>query len=100
METSEVLRRIGIRPDEPVLLITAEDALDNILISVKIFCPTLKVDEMSKEDIASLLHSYSQSILDYHPEDYHQERAALLENFDQLKHYGLKDADYESIDFY
>jgi hypothetical protein len=45
-----------------------------------------------------LLDSYSECIVDYHPENYHQERAALLANFDMLKQYGLTSDDYNSLD--
>lgn len=55
---------------------------------------------MAKEDIETLLDSYGDCINDYHPKDYHQERASLLKNFEMLKRYGLTDDDYNSIDFY
>ncbi len=99
MKPSTLLKRAGIKPDEPVLQITAEEAMENLLEAIEEFCPNLKINKMKKENIEALLDSYSDSIIDYHPENYHQERAALLDNIEMLKSYGLTDDDYNSIDF-
>ena len=99
MEVEELLKKIGKSPDELVLSITAEDAMMSLLETVKEYCPNLRMDRMSKEDLSSLLCSYSSCVIDYHPESRHQERATLLENFEILKKYGLTDDDYESLDF-
>lgn len=99
MKPTTILRKASINPDEPILLITAEEAMENLSEAIEECCPHLKINEMKKEDIETLLDSYSECIVDYHPEDYHQERAALLQNFEMLKRYGLTDADYNSLDF-
>lgn len=99
MKSSTILKKTGINPDEPILLITAEEAMENLSEAIEECCPHLKINKMKKEDIATLLDSYSECIVDYHPEDYHQERAALLQNFGMLKRYGLTDDDYNSLDF-
>ncbi|NWF75982.1 MAG: hypothetical protein HXY53_05325 [Nitrospirae bacterium] len=100
MEASFLLKRVGINPDEPVLLITAGEALENLLEAVNEYYPDLKIDKMKKEDIIALLDSYKDCVVLYHPEAYHQERGALLKNFEMLKRYGLTDDDYDSLDFY
>lgn len=100
MKSSTLLRKVGINPDEPVLLITAEEAIKNLLDAIKEYCPHLKIDEMTKQEIENLLDSYSNCIVKYHPENYHQERAALLDNIEVLRHYGLADDDCNTIDFY
>ncbi|RCK75827.1 MAG: hypothetical protein IGBAC_1102 [Ignavibacteriae bacterium] len=42
---------------------------------------------------------YADAVITYHPNDYHQERAALLKNEDILKKYGLTEVDIEMLDF-
>ncbi len=99
MKPTTLLKRTGIRANEPVLLITAEEAIENLLEVIEDYCPNLKINKMKKEDIESLLDSYSECIVDYHPENHHQERAVLLKNFEMLQRYGLTADDYNSIDF-
>lgn len=99
MEASDILKRAGINLEEPVLLITAEEAMGNLLEAIEEYCPDLKIGRMKKEDIKKLLYSYADCVINYHPESNHQERGALLENFEMLKNYGLTDDDYESLDF-
>jgi hypothetical protein len=100
MEALTLLERLNINPDEPALLVTAEEALEDLLETIKKYCPNLRICEMKKEDVKTLLETYGNCIIDYHPEAHHQKRAALLKNFEMLKHYGLTDDDYDSLDFY
>lgn len=74
MEPSALLKKVCINPDEPVLSITAEEAIENLLEAIEEYCPHLKINKMKKEDIETLIESYSDCIIDYHPEDYHQEK--------------------------
>ncbi|MEO0092981.1 MAG: hypothetical protein ABIK67_01825 [candidate division WOR-3 bacterium] len=99
MEAKELLRKVNINPSEPAFLITAEEALENLLEAIEEYCPNLKIEQMTKEDLETLFSSYAGSVINYHPENYHQERGALLECFKMLKRYGLTDDDYDSIDF-
>ncbi|HHT9106368.1 MAG TPA: hypothetical protein ACFYD7_10900 [Candidatus Wujingus californicus] len=99
MKSSTILKETGIKPDEPILLITAEEALVSLLEAIEEHDLELKMNKMTKEDIKALLNSYGDCVVNYHPEDYHQERAALLQNFGMLKRYGLTDDDYNSLDF-
>ncbi len=99
MNAIKILKKLNINPDEPVLLITAEEALENILEAVEEYCSELKIEEMKRKDLLALLKSYGEAVINYHPEKYHQERAALIENFENLKKYGLTDKDYNFIDF-
>lgn len=98
--TSDLLKKADIKPKEPVLLITAEESLENILEAVEEYCPSLRINKITANDLKPLLSSYSNCVINYHPENYHQERAALLENIEMLKRYGLTDDDYNSLDFY
>lgn len=99
MKPSTLSKRTGINLDEPVLLITAEEAMENLSEAIEESCPYLKINKMKREDIEALLDSYSECIVNYHPDNYHQERAALISNFEMLKRYGLTNDDYNSIDF-
>lgn len=99
MSSQKILKKVGIKPDEPILLVTAKEAIQNLLETIKEYCPSLKIDKIAKEDIKTLLNSYGACIVEYHPEHHHQERAVLLKNFEILKRYGSKDEDYELIDF-
>jgi hypothetical protein len=99
MNPSILLKRKGIKPEESVLLITAEEALDDILETIEEYCPNLEIGKMTKEDISTLLKSYADCVYNFHPESQHQERAVLLKNFDMLKQYGLTEDDYDSLDF-
>jgi KaiC/GvpD/RAD55 family RecA-like ATPase len=89
MTTLGILKKVSIHPDEPVLLITAEEAMENLLETIEEYCSDLEINRMTKKDIMSLLDSYANCVIDYHPESNHQERGALLENFEMLKNYDL-----------
>ncbi|MBI5050875.1 MAG: hypothetical protein HZC11_08440 [Nitrospirae bacterium] len=99
MEASVLLKKLGINPDESVLLVTAEKAMENLLETIEEYCPNLEINKMTKKDIMTLFYSYANCVINYHPESDHQERGALIENFEMLKRYGLTDDDYESLDF-
>ena len=99
MNTNKILKKAGVEPDEPIFSITTEEAIQSLLETIKEYCPNLRIDRMKPEDIKTLLNSYGDCIIKYHPDNHHQERATLLRNFEMLKRYGLKDEDYEIVDF-
>jgi len=101
MEVSVLLKKLGIDPNEPILLITAEEAMENLLNTIEEYCPdsNVEINKMNRKEIMALLYSYADCIINYHPESDHQERGALIENFETLKRYGLTDDDYEALDF-
>lgn len=99
MKSENILKNVGISPDEPLIFMTAEEAIQNLMEMLEEIQIDLKMDKMSKEDIEALLSSYIYCIGLYHPENYHQERAVFLRNFEMLKKYGLEDDDYLAIDF-
>jgi hypothetical protein len=100
MKTSTLLKRLSMDPDEPVLLITAEEAMENLLEAIEKYCPNLEINKMTNEDIKALLESYGRCVINYHPEKNHQERAALLYNFKILQQYGITSDDHDYLDFY
>ncbi|MBL7197300.1 MAG: hypothetical protein ISS47_04325 [Candidatus Omnitrophica bacterium] len=99
MKAEQLLQLKGIDATKPVLEINRLEVLENLLEAIKEFCPNLKVKSMSKNDLEIILDSLGNTIVNYHPENYHQERAALLANSEMLKKYGLTDQDIQSLDF-
>ena len=100
MKPQALLKANGIEPVEPVLLITAEEALTNLTSVVEEYCPNVRLDKLSKKELMALLESYGQCVMDYHPENEHQERGTILRSVEILKKYGLTEDDIQSIDFY
>ena len=99
LKAIRILKSKEIEPSEPVLIITKEEALERLIEAITEFCPNLKIESMSKNDLETLLGSLGNTTVDYHPENYHQERAALLENSKMLQKYGLTDEEIKSLDF-
>ncbi|MFZ3063419.1 MAG: hypothetical protein WA148_06740 [Actinomycetota bacterium] len=100
MDARRFLETVGMKPEELILSISAEEAISNLLEAVEEYCCSeLRIEDMKKEDIETLLKSYGDAIVTYHPEGYHQERAALLKCFEMLEQYGLTEDDYEALDF-
>jgi len=99
MNALTILRSKNIDPEKSVLIISREEALTRLIEAVQEFCPRLKIEEMSKEDLETLIDSLGKAITNYHPENYHQERSALLDNREMLKKYGLTDDEIGRLDF-
>jgi hypothetical protein len=99
MDPLKILKSKGINPNEPVLVINRTEALERLVEAIEEFCPNLKVESMSKNDLEILLDSLGDATVNYHPENFHQERAALLENSEMLKKYGLTDEEVNGLDF-
>lgn len=99
MNTEQLLQSKGISVDTPVLFISAQDALDNIVKYLERENLKLDLGALTSKEILTLISSYGECVVNYHPESYHQERATLLHNFDVLKKCGLQADDYEIIDF-
>jgi hypothetical protein len=99
MNPLKILKSKGINPNEHILVINKEEALERLIEAVTEFCPNLKVESMSKNDLEILLDSLGNATVNYHPENYHQERAVLLENSEMLRKYGLTDEEIKSLDF-
>ncbi len=99
MNPLKILKSKGIDPNEPVLEISREEALERFIEAIEEFCPNLKVESMSKNDLEILLDSLGDTTVNYHPENFHQERAALLENSEMLRKYGLTNEEVNSLDF-
>ena len=59
----------------------------------------IQIEKINKQDWLTLFSSYADSIVDYHPENDHQERGAFLRNEKMLMKYGLTQEDITRLDF-
>jgi len=99
MNAKELLKQKKIDPNKPILQITREDALSGIMNAMEEFCPSVKIEEMPKKDLEKLVDSSGEDVVNYHPEDYHQERSTLLGCIAELKKCGLNSEDEDRLDF-
>ena len=59
----------------------------------------INVVDINKKDWEILLLSYSDAVINYHPENNHQERGVFLKNEKMLMKYGLTSEDITRLDF-
>jgi len=99
MTAKKILKSVKLDPYESILLITREEAAERLLEFIKEWEFSIKVENISKEDWEIILDSFGDAIINYHPENYHQERIVFLRNTKMLKKYGLKGEDIQRLDF-
>lgn len=99
MNAKQLLKQKKINPDKPVLQINRNESLVSIMGAIKEYCPNVKIEKMPKKDLEGLVDSLGESIINYHPEDYHPERSTLLNYIDALKKCGLTDKEEDALDF-
>ena len=99
MNVKNLLEQKGIDSSKSVLQISREESLASIMEAIKEYCPSVKIEKMTKENLEILVDSLGENIINYHPEDYHQERSALLGCSDMLRKYGLTEEGWEALDF-
>ena len=99
MKSQKILQKLNIDPQKVVLSMSGQEALENLLEAIGQYCPDLKLEEMSTEEMEILLKTYADCVITFHPENYHQERAALSRNFEMLKKYGMTDENCKSLNF-
>ena len=99
MNIQKLLSSKQINPSQTILQITAEEALESIGEMFDEFSVKIDFDKLSKEELEKLLFDYADAVVTYHPDSFHQERAAVLKNEEALKKYGLTDDDIEELDF-
>ncbi len=99
MNTKGILSSKQIDPSKIILQITAEEAINSIEEMLIEFSLSVDFSKLSKEELEKLLFDYADAVVIYHPDDYHQERAAILKNEAVLKKYGLTADDIETLDF-
>lgn len=99
MTTKQILKAIKLNPDKLVLSITLNEAVDRLLEFIKEWELQIQIKKISKKDWEILLNNYSDAIIDYHPENDHQERGAFLRTEKILMKYGLTREDTARLDF-
>lgn len=99
MNIKRILSSNQISPSKIVLQITAEEAVNSFEEMIDEFSLSIDFSKLSKEELEKLLSDYADSVVTYHPDDYHQERAVFLKNETMLKKCGLTDDDIGILDF-
>ena len=99
MTAKQILKSIKLNPYREILSITTEEAIGNLLEFIKEWELSVKVKDIKKEDWKKLLYDYASAIINYHPDNDHQERAVFLTNEKMLKKYGLTSEDIQRLDF-
>ncbi len=99
MDPRGLLESKGINPDKPAIDLSAEDALTYILEEAADLELELDLSRLTTNELLTLISSYGANVILFHPENGHQVRATLQENFEMLKKCGLKDEDYARFQF-
>lgn len=99
MNALQILQAKNINPDKAVLRISRQEALEGLIETMREYCPSVILEDIEREDLETLLDSLGENIIKYHPENYHQERGALLTNINILRKYGLTNEEETALDF-
>lgn len=99
MNTKKILSAKQISPSKTILQINAEEALNSIEEMLDEFSLSIDFNKLSKEELEKLLNDYADAVVFYHPDAFHQERAAVLKNETMFKKYGLTADDVVTLDF-
>jgi len=99
MNATKILQSAGLNPNDSIFPLDNEEAMERLLEFIEEWKLQIQVKKISKEDWKTLLSSYADSIVDYHPENDHQERGAFLRNEEMLMKYGLTQEDITRLDF-
>lgn len=99
MNAIKILQLAGLNPNDNIISLNNEKVMEGLLEFIDEWELPIQVSKISKEDWQNLFSSYADSIVDYHPENNHQERGAFLRNAQMLKKYGLTDEDVRRLDF-
>ena len=99
MNATKILKSVKLNPSDSIYSLNNEEAVERLLEFVGEWELPIQVKEISKEDWKTLLSSYADSIINYHPENDHQERGAFLRNGKMLMKYGLTQEDITRLDF-
>lgn len=103
MNTTKILQSAGLNPSDNMFYLNFylnnEEVMEKLLEFIEEWELQIRVEKISKKDWKTLFSSYADSIIDYYPENDHQERGAFLRNEQMLKKYGLTDEDIKRLDF-
>lgn len=99
MTSVKILQSVGLKASDSIFSLNYEEAMERLLEFIKEWELSIQVKKISKKDWETLFSSYADSIIDYYPENDHQERGAFLRNEQMFKKYGLTDEDVKRLDF-
>lgn len=99
MNAIKILQSVELKPSDSALSLNYEEMMEKLLEFIKEWDLRINIKKISKKDWKTLFSSYADSIIDYHPENEHQERGTFLRNGQMLKKYGLTDEDVRRLDF-
>lgn len=99
MNAIKILQSVGLKPNDTILSITQSGAMVALLEFIEEWELQIQVEKINKKDWQTLFASYADAIIDYHPDNDHQERAVFLKNEEIFKKYGLTDEDVMRLDF-
>ena len=99
MNTTQILRTVGLKPQGLVSALTNEVALLDILEFIEEWELEIQIEKIRKEEWRTLFVGYDEAMFLHHPENYHQLRALFLWNEKMLRKYGLTDKDITRLDF-
>ena len=91
----------GLNTNKVVLSITAEEAFLDIVAALDYCGLANKVDfdQFTNTELQLVFTEYARTYATYHPENYHQARAAILAHFFIFERCGLTADDYYCVDF-
>lgn len=95
----KVLESKNISPSKVFASITAGEIIDSLQEALDDFEIKFDFGKLTKQELVKLFYDYVECVSLYHPENYHQERGALLKNTDVLKKYGMSQDDTNMLDF-
>ena len=99
MNTTKILQSVGLKPNDSIFSLDNKEAMEKIFEFIKEWDLKIDIKKISKKDWKILFASYADAIVDYHPDNDHQERVVFLKNEKMLKKYGLTSEDIARLDF-
>ncbi len=99
MNTKRILKSKQIDPEKPILSISAEEAISNLVEALGEYDLNIDFSKFSREDLDRILLDYADAVINYHTDDYHQERVTFIRNADIVTKYGLTYEDLDMMDF-
>ena len=99
MNATKFLQSVGLKPNDSIFSLSNEEAMEKIFEFIKEWDLKIDIKKISKKNWKILFASYADAIIDYHPENNHQERGTFLKNENMLKKYGLTNEDITRLDF-
>ena len=98
-DIAEVLRKCDLHPNEPLNICDTETAISALLGAMAEYLPSMDTRKLALKDWRTILSDYESAIIDYHPDNSHQERWALEQNQSILKRCGATGDEIESLEF-